>query len=72
MGTASGRKAGQISFVLCHQPKSFDWRLHKAKMHPLKTLSDAKFAEVQLQMGSGSHYFHLLDLKKTTEFPTGS
>ncbi|MEI7841745.1 MAG: type II toxin-antitoxin system PemK/MazF family toxin [Gallionellaceae bacterium] len=46
VGKASGRKAGQISFVLCHQPKSFDWRLRKAKMHPLKALSDAKFAEV--------------------------
>ena len=25
-GVASGRKSGQTSYVLCHQPKSFDWR----------------------------------------------
>lgn len=43
---ASGRKAGQVSYVLCHQPKSFDWRLRKAKAHPLKKLSDALFVHV--------------------------
>jgi mRNA interferase MazF len=46
VGTASGTKAGKTSFVLCHQPTSFDWRLRGAKPHPLKTLSDALFAEV--------------------------
>src|ERR1035438_5232864 len=30
VGKASGRKTGQTSYVLCHQPKSFDWRLRKA------------------------------------------
>lgn len=45
-GKAAGRKAGQSSYVLCHQPKSFDWRLRKARAHPLKTLPDAVFAEV--------------------------
>ena len=38
VGLASGRKAGQISYVLCHQPKSFDWRLRGAKPHPFGTL----------------------------------
>ncbi len=46
VGTVSGRKAGQASYVLCHQPKSFDWRLRKAKAHPLKSLSDVLFAQV--------------------------
>jgi len=46
VGKASGRKAGQTSYVLCHQPKSFDWRLRKAKAHPLATLSNALFAQV--------------------------
>lgn len=46
IGKASGRKAGQISYVLCHQPKSFDWRLRGAKPHPLKALSDALFVQV--------------------------
>lgn len=46
VGPAKGRKAGQISYVLCHQPKSFDWRLRRAKPHALGTLSDALFAQV--------------------------
>ena len=46
VGKASGRKMGQTSYVLCHQPKSFDWRLRKAKVHPLGSLSNALFAQV--------------------------
>ncbi len=45
-GVASGRKAGQTSYVLCHQPKSFDWRLRGAKAHPTGTLPDAAFRQV--------------------------
>lgn len=47
VGKASGRKTGQISYVLCHQPKSFDWRLRRAKIHPLGSVSDALFAQVR-------------------------
>lgn len=43
---AKGRKTGQTSYVLCHQPKSFDWRLRRAKAHPLGALSDSLFAQV--------------------------
>ena len=46
VGTAKGRKVGQTSYVLCHQPKSFDWRLRKAKVHPLGILSSDLFAQV--------------------------
>jgi mRNA interferase MazF len=46
VGKASGSKTGQTSHVLCHQPKSFDWRLRKAKAHPLGTLANALFAQV--------------------------
>jgi mRNA interferase MazF len=46
MGKASGRKTGQTSYVLCHQPKSFDWRLRKARKHPLGALSNALFVQV--------------------------
>ena len=35
----------KISYVLCHQPKSFDWRNRKASPHALKRLSDKHFAE---------------------------
>lgn len=45
-GAAKGGKAGKTSYVLCHQPKSFDWRIRTASPHPLKRLQDARFAEV--------------------------
>jgi len=50
VGSASGTKKGKTSYVLCHQPKSFDWRLRKAKMHPLKKLSDVLFADVCIRL----------------------
>jgi mRNA interferase MazF len=46
VGAAKGRKAGKTSYVLCHQPKSFDWRLRDARAHPLKALSGALFKQV--------------------------
>jgi mRNA interferase MazF len=47
IGPAKGRsKAGKVSYVLCHQPKSFDWRVRAANPHPLKRLPDAPFADV--------------------------
>lgn len=47
-GTATGRKMGATSYVLCHQPKSFDWRMRGGRPHPMKRLNDARFAEVLL------------------------
>lgn len=49
-GAAQGVKSGKISYVLVHQPKSFDWRLRRAKAHPLKRLADAPFAEVLVRL----------------------
>ena len=46
VGKAAGRKPAKISYVLCHQPKSFDWRMRGAKVHPLKSLSDPLFVQV--------------------------
>ena len=46
VGAAKGRKAGRASYVLCHQPKSFDWRQRGGAPHPMKQLNDARFAEV--------------------------
>lgn len=46
IGTAVGRKAGRTSYVLCHQPKSFDWRKRSGKPHPMKRVPDARFAEI--------------------------
>jgi len=45
VGVAKGAKAGKVSCVLCHQPKSFDWRIREAAPHPLKRMPDAPFAE---------------------------
>ncbi len=42
----SGR-AGATSYVLCHQPKSFDWRLRGARPHPNGRLADEAFADVR-------------------------
>ena len=50
VGAAKGRKAGKTSDVLCHQPKSFDWRLRGARAHPLKALSDVLFEQVRRRL----------------------
>ncbi len=47
-GTAGGRKSGATSYVLCHQPKSFDWRVRDARPHPMKRLGDEAFTQVLL------------------------
>jgi mRNA interferase MazF len=44
-GMAKGRRAGKTSYVLCHQPKSFDWRMRDAAPHPMKRLADELFRE---------------------------
>jgi mRNA interferase MazF len=46
VGKASGRKTGQTSYVLCHQPKSFDWRLRKATAHTFGALPSSLFVQV--------------------------
>jgi len=46
LAVGKARKIGQASYVLCHQPKSLDWRLRKAKAHPLGILSADLFAQV--------------------------
>jgi mRNA interferase MazF len=46
LGKASGRKADKISYVLCHQPKSFDWRVRGATPHRLGMLNENLFSVV--------------------------
>lgn len=41
---------GVASYVLAHQPKSFDWRARGAKAHPWKRVSDAVFSEACEQL----------------------
>lgn len=45
-GVATGSQVGKTSYVLCHQPKSFDWRARQASPHPMKQLNSAAFTEV--------------------------
>jgi mRNA interferase MazF len=45
-GVAKGSKEGKTSYVLCHQPKSFDWRVRGASAHPMKRLPNSVVAEV--------------------------
>jgi mRNA interferase MazF len=45
VGKAGARNAGKTSYVLCHQPKSFDWRARGAKPHPQGKVADAAFAQ---------------------------
>ena len=43
--TGGAKKAGKTRYVLCHQPKSFDWRARGAKPHPQGALDKAVFAQ---------------------------
>ena len=46
VGKASGHQLEKTSYVLCHQPKSFDWRMRNATPHPLGKLHEAWFSQV--------------------------
>ena len=35
---------GVVSYILTHQPKSFDWRLRGAKAHPMKQVPENEFS----------------------------
>ena len=45
VATTVSRRVGKPSYVLCHQPESFDWRARRAKPHPLKRLADLPFTQ---------------------------
>jgi mRNA interferase MazF len=34
---------GAASYILCHQPKSFDWRARNAMPHPLKQVPEDSY-----------------------------
>lgn len=34
---------GEVCYVLCHQPKSFDWRERPARPHPMKQVTPEVF-----------------------------
>ena len=45
VGAAVVAQRSKTSYVLCHQPKSFDWRARGAKPHRKGRLSDELFAQ---------------------------
>ncbi len=47
-GAGSAAKRAKTSYVLCHQPKSYDWRARRARPHPAKRLADVPFREACL------------------------
>ncbi len=46
----NSKSAKEPSFILCHQPQSFDWRQRGASRHPWKRVSDAVFQSVRLEL----------------------
>lgn len=50
VGGAARRKGPKTSYILCHQPKSFDWRLRGAKPHPLGKLKNPLFRDACLRL----------------------
>jgi len=61
VGYAQGRKKGKTSYVLCHQPKSFDWKYRKCFPHPMKRLSDDFFYECCARLN------HIIELGLNTQ-----
>lgn len=46
VGATKVRRSSKTSYVLCHQPKSFDWREREATPHSIGVLPDSVFSEV--------------------------
>jgi len=46
IGTTRKKGADKQSYVLCHQPKSFDWRARGLSPHPKNKVQDHKFIEI--------------------------
>jgi mRNA interferase MazF len=41
---------GVVSYILSHQPKSFDWRARNAKAHPLKRVPESSYLRACLSL----------------------
>ena len=47
---STARGKSKPSYVLCHQPKSFDWRLRRARPHRSVRVSDPAFREARARL----------------------
>jgi mRNA interferase MazF len=43
---------GDVGYVLSHQPKSFDWRMRRARPHPWKQVSPSMFESACEELNS--------------------
>ena len=46
LGNITKKGKEKQSYVLCHQPKSFDWRARNASPYPKKKISKPQFLEI--------------------------
>ena len=46
----NSKTAKQASYIICNQPKSFDWRQRGATPHPWKRVSEAIFQSARLEL----------------------
>jgi mRNA interferase MazF len=46
----NSKTAKQPSYIICNQPKSFDWRQRGATPHPWKRINDAIFQTARLEL----------------------
>ncbi|SMM99888.1 Programmed cell death toxin MazF [uncultured Candidatus Thioglobus sp.] len=46
VGKVKTKTGEKQSYILCHQPKSFDWRVRNSSAHPLKKLANNQFVEM--------------------------
>ena len=46
----NSKTAKQPSYIICNQPKSFDWRQRGATPHPWKRVSDTIFHTARLEL----------------------
>lgn len=46
IGNMQTKSSKKQSYILCHQPKSFDWRARGAFIHPMKKIDNNKFIEM--------------------------
>ena len=46
VGKVKMKTTEKQSYILCHQPKSFDWRTRNSSTHPMKKLANKHFVEM--------------------------
>jgi len=58
---ASVKKINKMSYVICHQPKSFDWGAGGSKSYPPDMINDALHSQVCDRVGVNNALFKRLE-----------